>query len=314
LDILRHLPGVRQAGATNDIFLSGDLGWKAFGKGYERQGVRSNVTDAYFETLGTPVLAGRTISDVEVASRAPVAVVNESGLHQLWPGTSPAEAIGRFLPFDDEPRREVIGVVADMRSQYSADVRAELYLPIEPAEVRSVDFVARLDRGVSPSVADLRSRIRQQVAEPVLVAASPVTTSLDGGLLNQRFRAMLFLSFGVVALVLAALGLYAVGTFEVTLRQAELGIRISLGATPRDLRRLVIREALAPVAVGVLAGLVVTYWAARFLQSFLYHVDARNPAELAVVAAVLLGVTVIAAWIPARRAARTDPATVLRAQ
>lgn len=313
LDILSRLPGVRQAGGTNSIFLSGSRGWKAFAKG-QPLGSRSNVTAGFFETLGTTVLAGRTISAADVREGAPVAVLDKGGLALVWPSLQPAEAIGRVLPLDGEPRREVVGVVADMRGRYGADPQPTLYLPVEPAEVRRLDFIIRADAGMSPSVSELRLRVRLGVAEPASVAIASVTKSLDAGLLDQKFRATLFVSFGVVALVLAALGLYAVGTFEVTQRRAEMGIRITLGATAGDLQGLVIREALTPVATGVGAGLVVACWAAKFLQSFLYQVDARNAEALAVVAAVLLGVTLVAAWVPARRGSRTDPAVVLRAQ
>jgi ABC-type antimicrobial peptide transport system permease subunit len=109
-------------------------------------------------------------------------------------------------------------------------------------------------------------------------------------------------------------GLYAVGSFEVAMRRSEMGVRMSLGATAGNLQRLVIREALTPVVVGILAGLIVTYWGAKFLQSFLYHVDARDPVTYVLVVLVLIATAIVAAWLPARRAARTDPATVLRAE
>jgi predicted permease len=314
LGVVQGLPGVRAAAGTNDTFLSGSAGWKAFGKGFERQGARSNVTEGYFETLGTPILAGRTISAADVTDHALVAVLNQSGVRLLWPGTTPADAIGRMLPFDDEPRREVVGVVADMRFRHAADVQPDLYLPNDPAELRGLDMVARAVPGALPSVKELRQRVREQVGEPTGVAIVPVTRSLEAGLLDQKFRATLFLSFGAGALVLAAIGLYAVGAFEATRRRSEMGIRITLGARPADVRRLMLRDALAPVAVGVTVGLVVSVWSARFLQSFLFNVDARSPETLATVAAVLLGVTAMAAWIPARRAAKTDPALVLRAE
>jgi putative ABC transport system permease protein len=314
LDILGRLSGVRQAAGTNDVFLSGSRGWKAFGKGFEREGSRSNVSGGYFETLAVPLLAGRSISAADVASHAPVAMLNRTGVELLWPGLTPAQAVRRLLPFDDEPRREVVGVVADLRSRHLASVRPELYLPLEPAEVRSLDLVARMDGGANPSVAELRERVRREVAEPTVVKVSSVTTSLEAGMLDHRFRAMLFLSFGAVALVLAAVGLYAVGTFEVTLRRAEMGIRITLGATANSLQRLVIREALTPVFAGVILGLLIVIWAGKFLQAFLYRVEANDPGTLVLVAGVFVGVTILAAWIPARRAARTDPAIVLRVQ
>jgi hypothetical protein len=312
LAVVNALPGVREAAGTNDSFLNGSAGWKAFGPGFERRGARSNVTGGYFETVGAHLLAGRTVSAADVTDRAAVVVLNQSGLRLLWPGATPAEVVGRFLPFDESPRREVIGVVADTRSRHAADTRADVYLPMEPADLGNGDLVLRAVAGVVPSVRELRERLREQVAAPTSVVLTPVTRSLEAGLLDQKFRATLFLSFGGGALALAAIGLYAVGAFEATRRRAEMGIRITLGATGRHVRWLILRDALVPVVMGVTAGVIASVWAAKFLQSFLYEVDARSPILLATVAAALIGVTIAAAWLPARRAARTDPAAVLR--
>jgi predicted permease len=313
-DALSHVSGVRQAAWTNDIFLSGSRGWKPFAKGFEGQGARSNVSGGFFETLGTPMLAGRTISATDVATGAPVAVLDQSALHLVWPGVAPADAIGRSLPFDESPRREVVGVVADMRSQYGADVRPDIYLPLDAADVGPGDLIARVEVGSALSVSELRERVRQEVATPSTVTITSVSKALDTALVDQKFRATLFVSFGLVALLLAALGLYTVSTFEVTQRRAEMGIRMALGATSRDLRVLVIREALTPVFCGVAAGAVLAFWAAKFLQSFLYQLDARDPWTLAIVSLVLLTSAAVAAWVPARRASATDPVAVLRAE
>jgi putative ABC transport system permease protein len=314
LDAVRSLPGVRAAAGANDSFLNGSAGWARFGKGFETQGIRFNVTAGYFEATGTPILAGRTISTADVTDRALVAVLNQSAVHLLWPGTASSEAVGRYLPFDDEPRRQIVGVVADTRFRHAADARAEISLPLEPAVLGPGDIVVRTNPGVVLSVKDLRQRVREQVGEPTAIVVAPAARSIEAGLLDQQFRATLFMSFGAGALLLAAVGLYAVGAFEATRRRAEMGIRLALGASDRQIRRLILRDALAPVAIGVVAGLGVGVWAARFLQSFLFHVDARSPQTLALVALVLLGVTAVAAWIPARRAGRTDPALVLRAE
>ena len=125
---------------------------------------------------------------------------------------------------------------------------------------------------------------------------------------------MLFSAFGITALVLAALGLYAVGAYEVAQRKREVGIRLAIGGSASAVEWLIVRQALVPVMIGILAGLAGTYWAAEFIQAFLYRVDARDPGTLAIVALVLLSSTGIAAWLPAHRAAHADPAAVLRVQ
>jgi ABC-type antimicrobial peptide transport system permease subunit len=129
---------------------------------------------------------------------------------------------------------------------------------------------------------------------------------------RPRFQAVLFASLAVIALFLSAVGLYAVAAFDVARRRREMGVRLALGATARDLRRAVIGSAVRPVLVGALAGLVATWWAAQYLQSFLFEVDGRDLRIYAMVALVLVATAVVAAWLPARRAARTDPASVLR--
>ncbi len=313
-DVLARMPGVQQAAWTNDIFLSGSPGWKPFGQGFERQGARTNISAGFFETLGTPLLAGRTISADDVTARAAVAMLNQSGAHLLWPGLPPAQVVGQSLPFANEPRRTVVGVVSDMRARYGSDVRPQLYLPVEPAETRSLNLIARLaGDGSGLPVSELRERVRREVGSPTSVTVTSVTGALDTGLLDQRFRATLFVSFGVIALLLAVLGLYAVSSFEVAQRRAEMGIRLALGATPADLRSLLVREALRPMAGGVLAGALLAFWAAKFLQSFLYQLDARDPWTLAIVGLLLLATAAVASWVPARRASAANPAAVLRA-
>jgi ABC-type antimicrobial peptide transport system permease subunit len=138
--------------------------------------------------------------------------------------------------------------------------------------------------------------------------------SFAPGLREPRFRAVLFAAFALCGLLIASSGILALTLFSVALRRHEMGVRLTLGAAPGDLVRLVIREALQPVVAGTIVGAGVALWAASALEKFLYGVDARDPATLAFVVAVLLGSALAAAWIPASRASRVDPATVLRSQ
>jgi ABC-type antimicrobial peptide transport system permease subunit len=124
---------------------------------------------------------------------------------------------------------------------------------------------------------------------------------------------VLFSAFGLTALILAAVGLYAVGAYEAAQRRREVGIRMAIGGSARAVQWLIVRQAMAPVIVGLAVGLAVAYWAAKFLQAFLHQVDARDPAHFALVVLVLMSATAIAAWLPAHQASRFDPTTVLRA-
>ncbi len=124
---------------------------------------------------------------------------------------------------------------------------------------------------------------------------------------------MLFGAVAAIALVLAGLGLYAVTAFDVARRKYEIGVRVSLGATTRDIQRLIIRSAIQPLAIGAAFGLTAAWWAGRYLQAFVFDVNARDPVLYAFVLGLLLATGVVAAWSPARRATRTDPTTALRA-
>ena len=146
------------------------------------------------------------------------------------------------------------------------------------------------------------------------VSATPVNDRLVSSLRDQRFRATLFGSFAVVALILACVGLYAVTSFEVRLRQREMGVRLALGATPGRLQGVVLKSALVPVLAGTAAGLLIAWWVGEYLQSFLHQVDARDPGTLVVVGIALIGAAGLASWLPAREASRVDPASVLRSE
>ena len=189
-----------------------------------------------------------------------------------------------------------------------------LYLPLSSHNFRRAEFIIRVAPGATPGVADIRNRVLQAGVPAASVSVGDVSERLRSGLADQRFRALLFSLFGATALSLAALGLYAVGAFEVTRREREMGIRLAIGGSSGTVQWLIMRQTLTPVLLGVIAGVCATYWAASFVQSFLYQVDARDPATLTIVVLVLLAATTLAAWLPARKAARVDPATVLRAQ
>jgi F0F1-type ATP synthase membrane subunit c/vacuolar-type H+-ATPase subunit K len=272
------------------------------------------VSDRFFETAAIPVVAGRTFTDTEVANEAPFTVVSVGGAGLLWPGIKPAEVLDREVDLPGQPARHVIGVVADLRSSPVEAPEPSVYVPLSPVKFRGAAFIARTEPGVQISVPALRSGVDGQVAQTVAVGTAPLNDRLDSAVRDDRFRAVLFGTFALVALLLAAAGLYAVASFEIDARRRELGVRLALGAEPDQLRWRVVRDALTPVAMGALVGLGVSVWLAHFLQGFLHNVDARDPATLAMVVLTLLATGLAAAWLPARRASRVDPVIVLRAQ
>ena len=310
LDAIRQAKDVRMAAAADVLPIQGATG-NLFVKG-EPNAFTWRISDAFFETMGMHLLAGRSFTTDEVRTGARVAVLGEAGLRLVWPGISAAGAIGRILNLEGLPSAQVVGVVGDIRGDPAATPHQSLYLPLTAEKFRGMRFIARTATGVAVPAEDLRARIAA-FATPQHVGASPVSGRLRKSLADQRFRATLFGVFAAAALLLAGVGLYAVTAFEVRQRRIEIGIRLALGATRHRLLAHILRDAVWPVVVGSAAGLVVAWWAGRFLQSFLHQIDARGPATLLTVGAVLIATAIVAAWIPARRASRVDPATVLRA-
>jgi ABC-type antimicrobial peptide transport system permease subunit len=261
------------------------------------------------------VVAGRDFTRTEIAERLPLAVVNRAGGASLWPGRPASDVIGQQVAHENVTYR-VIGVVGDVKNAPGEASAAGLYLPLTSDGVRvtqsALNVAVRFADGVTPDLSVFQTRLDAALGENTVTLQS-VAERAAPYLQRPRFQAVLFASAAVIALVLAAVGLYALAAFDVARRRREMGIRLTLGATARDLRRAVVGTAVRPVIAGAAAGLVVTWWAAQYLQSFLFEVDARDPWTYALVALVLVATAVVAAWLPARRAARTDPASVLRA-
>ncbi|MEX1128179.1 MAG: FtsX-like permease family protein [Vicinamibacterales bacterium] len=174
---------------------------------------------------------------------------------------------------------------------------------------REYDAAIHASLGAGPG----RQRL-SEVLGPVTVTVTAISAGLEPALKDPRFRAVLFTVLSLAALLLAAIGLYAIASFDVAQRRYEMAVRLALGARARDIQRLVIFGACRPVVLGVLLGVAGAYWAEQFLKSFLFGVEPRDPAAYAVVVLILLATTTLAAWLPARRAVRVDPATTLRAQ
>jgi predicted permease len=318
--VIEEQPEVASAAAIDVFTIGGRAGMRAFPSA-ERvpDGALSQITGRYFDTIGARVIAGRAITDEDEAAHAPVAVVSERGAKLLWPDSPASAAIGRVVRVPNEIDRMIVGVVADQRATSANAPGAALFVPFGQADpkmadrVMQMEFVVRQRAGMALSAAPLRARLRADYpsANVAIVAAE---THLAPALQQPKLQAWLFGSFALIALALAGVGLFAVASLDVTERRYEMGVRLALGASPSRLHWRVVTASIAPVATGVAIGLVAAWWAASFLQSFLVDVRAHNPAWLALAAATLVLTGMGAAWLPARRAARTDPAVVLRAQ
>jgi predicted permease len=287
------------------------------GQQYERdaypQGYVRVVSDGYFRTLGIPLRTGRDFTAGDALAGEPVVIVNERLAEMLWPGR---EAVGQIL--DDRgggvPRR-VVGVVGDVRhASLESGFTGEVYFPI-----RQTDDYSRIDvvvRSETPAEA-LAGMVRAALLpiEPDLQRAEWRTLDqlVDRAVSPRRFVVLLLSGFAGFAVVLACLGLYAVVSYSVSRRTQEIAIRMALGESGGSVRWKVLVETLQLTAVGLVAGLLAAWPLGRLLSSLLYETAPTDPVTFITVPIVLLGVALLAGYLPARRAARLDPLLALRA-
>ncbi|MEO8078100.1 MAG: ABC transporter permease, partial [Acidobacteriota bacterium] len=271
----------------------------------------------WFRTYGTPMIAGRDFTTADTGGAVQVAIVNETFAHKFTRGANPVGARVREPGFGARPSidRQIVGYVKDaVYRSLREPVPPTMYIPYaqqpEPPSSMSVSVRAA---GGSPALltkplAAALSRVNRNLA----ITFRPLEDQVNAALIQERVVAMMSGFFGGLALLLAALGLYGVTSYAVSRRRTELGIRMALGAAPGGVIRLVLHRVAILVGLGVLAGGAVSLWAARFVATLLYGLEPRDPLTLAGAAAVLAVIGATAGWVPARRAARIDPARVLR--
>ena len=280
---------------------------------------RITVSPGYFYTLRIPVLKGRTFTGHDDEQAQKVAVVNESLARHLWPGEDP---IGKELPLLGAPLT-VIGVVGNTRHEgLSQDVESEIYVPyLQPVTTNNTagfrfDPSMQLAVRTASDPASLTSAVRAQVmaidpAQPIY-HVSTLEQTLSDSLAPRRFNMLLLGIFASIALALATIGIYGVMAYSVTQRTHEIGIRMALGAERSSVLGLIVTQGLRLTLAGVIIGLAGAWALTRFLTSFLYDVRATDVATFALVSVALVVVSVLASYIPARRAAKVDPMVALR--
>ena len=274
------------------------------------------TTPGWFETMGIPLRSGRDFAAGDRPGGTPVAIVNESFVRRFLPGEQPLGQSVR-LGFDAATRYEIVGVVGDTVYTTPRDgMLATMYVAM--AQRKPSDFWPSVLLTVN-AAPGTRTTVERQVAE-ALRRADPAIAFTFGTfdqlvaatVAQERLVALLSAFFGGLALLLAALGLYGMVTHAVRARQREIGLRIALGAVPSSILRLVFQRVVVLIGAGLVLGLAGSLWASRFVESLLFHLKPRDPLTFGGAAAVLVAVGVVAAWLPARRAARLDPSTVLR--
>lgn len=321
-DRLRALPGVEEAALTTRLPLSGSGTSTTVVEGHTpRVGTEAVelpvavVSRGYWETLGIPLLAGRLFG-AEDGPEAPRAViVNRTAARRYWGGAK--AAVGRRMRPQSDPDgwMRVVGVVGDVKVRSLQEPpTAQMYLHLPQSGATTVYALARTDGNPASILGPLRDGIRE-VGGSILVQSSGTLTSSFGDALGMPLLAAALLGgLSVLALILASVGVYAVVAFSVARRTGEMGIRIALGAERGGVVRLVVGEILATVMVGVAAGGVLAAVAAPSLSGLLFRVPAVDPVTFGAVGALLVAVALLAAYLPARRAAAADPLEALRAR
>jgi putative ABC transport system permease protein len=317
LERVELLPGVRSAALATTLPFGRGSAVVSFafpGSDEQHFAALAGVSPGYFRTLGIPVLEGRAFTVEDRAGGARAAVVSAATARALWPGES---AVGRRIPLEEDDVVEVVGVVGDVRLQSLAgEPGLMLYRPFEQGQIGGAraGVVARVETRPELLAADFRQAVWAVDPDQPVARVAPFPELLGDSLREPRATSTLFGSFAVLTALLSALGLYGLMAEIVTRRTHEIGVRMALGAGRARVVRLMMGRALGLTAVGVAAGAVGAHLASRFLESLLFAVAPTDPPTYVAVAALLFGVAALAAWAPARRAARTDPASALRAE
>jgi predicted permease len=270
---------------------------------------RLTVSPGYFYTLGIPVLKGRTFTDHDDEQALKVAVVNEALARHLWPTEDP---IGKQLPlFSDNPT--VVGVVGNTRHEgLSQDTEAEFYEPYLQSPGNSMQLAVRTAAEPDSIVSAVRAQVRDVDPDQPLYHVATLQQVLSESLAPRRFNMLLLGIFAGIALTLATVGIYGVMAFSVTQRTHEIGIRMALGAERQNVLRLIVRQGLRLTLLGVVLGIAGAWALTSFLASFLFGIAPRDPATFVLVSLALVAVSILACYIPARRATRVDPLVALR--
>ncbi len=322
LEKLRAVPGVDSAALTLSLPVEGSRWGSIFIVGDKPAPPRAElpsaaftpVSDAYFQTMGIRLLRGRTFSAADQAKAPEVTVINERLARTFWPGEDP---IGKRLkqgwPEDKNPWREVIGVVADVKMEGAdQDTPLQSYLPLGQESVRHLALVLRSRQDPSSYARAVSTAIRSLDPNLPVYRVRPMEEILSQAVQSHKFTMALLSIFAILALALAAVGIYGVISHGVAQRKQEIAIRLALGAQPRQVLRMVLGQGIRYAAVGTVLGLAGSMGLSRLLKSLVYGVRALDPLTYSIVTLLMVGVALLACAVPAWRAMRVDPLVALR--
>jgi predicted permease len=340
---LERIPGVKSVGASTAMPIADWGGWDKYFTIEEHPASRladvpviqyRQVTPQFTKALGIPTIEGRFFNRDDGADRPLVAVINESARRRFFPNEDPIgkrvypnppeSTIAKMLPSPGYkwPRFTIVGVIGDIRqSGLSRPPEPELFVSYAQGTVKNNEtpdnkmfFFIKADSEPLRLVSAVRSTVQSLDPEQPIADVATMEQRLTTSLVNQRFQLVLFGSFAVLALTLAAVGIYGVLSYSVRLRTNEIGIRMALGADAPGILKMVAKRGLRLGFVGILIGAVLALGLMRFMTSLLFGVQADDAGTFAGASLILMAVVAVASFVPSWRAARTDPLAVLRAE
>ena len=327
LERVEHLPGVVSAGYSTSV----PLLWKGGTSGFYPEGIQTpipgmaydanhrQVSADYLKTMNVPLRAGRYFDNRDNDQSMPVAIINETMARQYWPGEN---ALGRRFKIGDpnEPGKQwkqIVGIVADIRQMgIDEPVKAEMYFPYQQITdwpgFRPRDLAIRTNGDTTNLVSAVRQAIREVDSDQPVSNVATMAEVLGEEAAQRRMGMIMLVGFAVLALLLASLGIYGVLAYFVTQHTNEIGVRLALGATPRNILFLVLKKGMGLTLIGVAIGIAASFAFTRWMSSLLFGVKAADPLTFVAVPLLLGMVALLACAIPARRATKVDPMVALR--
>jgi putative ABC transport system permease protein len=266
----------------------------------------------YFQTMGIPLLKGRDFTEQDAEKAPPVLIINETMARQHFAGEDP---IGKtmIVGYGAPVPREIIGIVGDVKhAGLTKDLKVEMYSPCDQTPLPFITLVVRSTSDTAGLLAAIRREVQAVDKDQPLASVRTMSERISNSIAQPRFYTLLLSMFAIVALMLAAVGIYGVMSYSVTQRTREIGIRMALGADRRNIVKMVIRQGMTPAVIGVAIGLGAAFLLTRFMASLLFAVSATDPLTFAAISLLLAAVALAACYIPARRATKVDPMVALR--
>ena len=321
LEQIRSLPGVESTGVTSELFIGGGSERVVTAEGdarpvSERLRYRSDeLSEGLFKAVGTPLLRGRFFSDADGPDSPPVAIINETMARQLWPGRDP---VGKRFKRGPEQTASawftVVGVVGDMRRQgLEKDPIPQMFEPLAQNPPRRAILLVRTSMDDPLKMAGaIQAAVRRVEKYAPVYGATTLENQLGAFLTERRFQTSLLIGFSVVAMLMAAIGIYGLIQYSIRMRTREIGIRMAVGAQAGEICRMILGEGLKLSLTGLVLGLVGALWLGRAASTLLFGVTAADPLTFTTVSLLLTAVATAACYFPARRAMKVEPIVALR--